>query len=90
MLQRVSGEECRASNIRGPTSWPRNIRPTADRISFRELAKLAFPSKTAAALVHVTGKSESTVKYWLADKHEPPASVLCAVLGEIMRRAGIT
>lgn len=76
----------RQANSARPISWPQNIRADEPRISFRDLAKLAFPIKTIEALGALTGASRSSIKYWLAGTHEPPASVLAIVVGEIMRR----
>lgn len=53
---------------------------------FRDIAVLAYPLKTIAALGHVTGCSRSAIKYWLAGEHEPPGWVFAIVFAEIMRR----
>lgn len=72
------------SNRRGPKSRARNIDPQP--IVFRDVARLAFPHKTTAALGHVTGCARSTIQTWLAGEHEPPARVMAIVFAEIMRR----
>jgi len=53
---------------------------------FRDLAKLAYPRKTIAALGHVTGAGRTTIKDWLRGKHRSPDWVLALVTAEIMRR----
>jgi hypothetical protein len=78
----------RVSIAPGSTSWPQKSHGANRGISFRDIATLAFPHKTVRALVDLTGRSESTVKYWLSGKHEPPASAVYAVLGEIIRKLG--
>lgn len=71
------------SNRRRPTSRTQKIDP--QQIVFRQVAVLAFPIKTVAALGHLTGCSRSTIHTWLSGEHEPPAYVLAIVMGEIMR-----
>ncbi len=56
------------------------------RISFRDLALMAFPKKTEANLAYATGYDPRTCRRWLADDTEPPAEALGAVLAEIMKR----
>jgi hypothetical protein len=58
---------------------------------FRDLAKLAYPFKTVAALGDVTARAgepagRTTIKDWLRGKHAPPHWVLAIVTSEIMRR----
>lgn len=76
----------RGSNSARPISWPKDLRPQEQRISFRDLAKFAFPFKTIEALGDLTGASRSAIKYWLSGDHEPPAYALGVILSEIMRR----
>lgn len=64
----------------------RVLQLNAARITFRDLAKLAWPKKTESALADVSGKDPRTCRRWLADGNEPPADVLGAVLCEIMKR----
>lgn len=56
------------------------------RISFADLAQLAWPKKTEANLAHIAKVDPRTARRWLADDNEPPADVLGAILCEIMRR----
>lgn len=74
----------RQSNRRCPTSRTQKTEPLP--LVFRDVAVLAFPIKTTAALGHLTGSSRSTIHTWLSGEHEPPAYVLAIVIGEIMRR----
>jgi hypothetical protein len=74
----------RQSNRRRPKSRTQKTDPLP--IVFRDVAALAFPIKTTAALGHLTGCSRSTIHTWLAGEHEPPAYVLALVFAEIMRR----
>lgn len=80
----VSAALVQPSNSQRPRSWPQKIEPQP--IVFRDVARLAYPHKTIAALGHVTGRSRSTIKYWLSGEHEAPAWVLAMVMAEIMRR----
>ena len=72
------------------TGTDKNVRRVlplnAARITFRDLAKLAWPHKTESALAHVSGADPRTCRRWLACGNEPPADVLGAVLCEIMKR----
>ncbi len=72
------------SNARRPKSRAQNIQPQP--LVFRDIARLAYPFKTTAALGHVTGCARSTIQTWLSGEHEPPAYVLAIVMAEIMRR----
>jgi len=56
------------------------------RIRFRDLARFAWPHKTEFFLAEITGYDPRTCRRWLAEKNEPPACALGAVLAEIMRR----
>lgn len=71
-------------------SSDRIVRPVTringHRISFRDLALMAFPKKTEANLAFATGYDPRTCRRWLADDTEPPAEALGAVLAEIMKR----
>lgn len=55
-------------------------------LAFRGLVRLAFPVKPVACLQHLTGAARSTIHTWLSGEHQPPASVLAVVMGELMRR----
>lgn len=68
----------------------RSVQPVrrinGQRISFSDLAHMAWPKKTEANLAHVAKVDPRTARRWLADDNEPPADVLGAILCEIMRR----
>lgn len=69
------------------TGTDRNVRRiNGERISFADLARMAWPQKTEANLAHVAQVDPRTCRRWLADDNEPPADVLGAVLCEIMKR----
>jgi hypothetical protein len=90
---RIDGQELRE---RVPSEVPerkqserpdRNVRRiNGQRISFRDLAQMAFPIKTEANLAFLARVEARTARRWLADDNEPPAEVLGVVLCEIMRR----
>ena len=61
-------------------------RINGQRISFRDLAKFAWPQKTDQFLSHLTGYDARTCRRWMANQTEPPAEALGAILQEIMRR----
>ncbi len=68
-----------------PTAKPvRHI--NGQRISFRDLAVMAFPNKTEANLAFLARVDARTARRWLADNTEPPADALGLILCEIMRR----
>lgn len=75
-----------ASNFRGRKNAPRKIPLPKERISFRDLAKLAYPSKQVAALVERTGADESTAKRWMRGASRAPAGAVYAVLADIFQR----
>lgn len=54
-------------------------------ISFRDLARMAWPTKTEIHLAAVTGFDVRTCKRWLADGSEPPAHAAMHVINEITR-----
>lgn len=56
------------------------------RISFADLAFMAWPNKTEANLAFVARVDPRTARRWLSDDSEPPAEILGAILCEIMRR----
>jgi hypothetical protein len=56
------------------------------RITFRDLAKFAWPEKTDRHLSHLTGYDARTCRRWMAGSNEPPAEALGVILCEIMRR----
>jgi hypothetical protein len=63
---------------------PRNSLPPRDRISFRDLARIAAPRKTKEFLVARTGCDDSTAKRWLRGMSRVPA--VYAVLADIFTR----
>ena len=76
----------RASNFQGRKSAPKKIISPAERISFRDLARLAARRKTPQFLVDRTGCDESTAKRWLSGKSRAPADALRVVLADIFAR----
>ena len=75
-----------ASNLRGRKNAPQKIPLPRERISFRDLAQLAYRRKIVAALVDRTGADESTAKRWLSRRSRPPANAVYAVLGDIFQQ----
>jgi hypothetical protein len=74
------------SNFQGRKFAPKKIPAPSERISFRDLARLAARRKTPQFLVDRTGCDESTAKRWLSGKSRPPAGALCVVLADIFAR----
>jgi hypothetical protein len=71
------------------TNEPRKIRAAEQRISFRDLAKLAARRKTQQFLSERTGCDASTAKRWLSGKSRAPDDAIYVVLIQIfteMRR----
>jgi hypothetical protein len=56
------------------------------RISFADLAELAWPGKTEANIAWIAKVDRRTARRWLSEDSEPPAEILGAILCEIMRR----
>jgi hypothetical protein len=52
---------------------------------FSSVAKVLWPIKTAACLAHIGKVDERTAKRWLRGEHEPPLSVVLAVIHEMLR-----
>lgn len=75
-----------ASNDRGRKNAPKNIGTPRERITFRDLARLASRKKTPHFLVARTGADLSTAKRWLSGRSRPPAGAVYAVLGDIFER----
>jgi hypothetical protein len=78
---------------RGPTVVGQISQSTdiADRIvqtpiSFRDLARMAWPDKTESHLAYLTRVDARTCRRWLAGDNEPPAEALGIVLAQIMSR----
>ena len=74
------------ANSRGRKSATKKIPTPKERISFRDLAKLAFTRKIVAALVERTGADESTAKRWMSGRSRVPGPVVYRVLGDIFTR----
>ena len=70
----------------------KRVRPVTringNRIYFRDLAAMAFPTKTDANLAFYAGVDARTARRWLSEGSDPPADVLGIILAEIMRRYG--
>lgn len=68
---------------------PRKTQPAGERISFRDLAKLAARRKTQQFLTERTGCDPSTAKRWLSGESRAPDDAIYVVLIQIfteMRR----
>lgn len=76
----------RRSNSEGRKNAPRKIQTPQERISFRDLARFAWPNKPVAALVERTGADESTAKRWLRGTSRAPASAAYRALADIFDR----
>lgn len=62
--------------------------PDKDKIvprKFSAVAKVLWPQKTAAELAYIAKTDERTAKRWLRGEHEPPLSVVLAVIHEMLR-----
>ena len=62
--------------------------PDKDKIvprKFGAVAKLLWPVKTANELAFIAKTDERTAKRWLRGEHEPPLSVVLAVIHEMLR-----
>lgn len=55
-------------------------------ISFKDLARMAWPDKTESHLAHLTRVDARTCRRWLAGDNEPPAEALGIILAQIMSR----
>lgn len=67
-------------------STDKTVRPELQPISFRDLARFAWPQKTELFLSHITGYDARTCRRWLAGHTEPPAEALGIIFHEILRR----
>lgn len=74
------------SNRRGLKYEPKKIALPKDRISFRDLARLAARRKTQQFLTDRTGCDPSTAKRWLSGKSRAPGEAVYAVLSDIFAR----
>lgn len=52
---------------------------------FSAVAHVLWPVKTAACLAAIAKCDERTAKRWLRGEHEPPLSVILAVIHEMLR-----
>lgn len=59
--------------------------PPAIARKFGSVAKVLWPVKTAACLASIAKTDERTAKRWLRGEHEPPLSVVLAVVHEMLR-----
>jgi hypothetical protein len=86
--RKIDGQQLRSDR---PAEVPqRKQSERADKsvqpISFRDLAVMAFPTKTEANLAFVARVDARTARRWLADDNEPPAEALGIILAQIMSR----
>lgn len=73
------------SNFEPAKTVTKEIQPVDRRISFRDLARMAWPTKTEFELSRLTGADPRTCKRWLAEDTEPPADAAMHVINEITR-----
>jgi hypothetical protein len=62
--------------------------PSTDKIvprRFSAVASVLWPVKTAACLAAIAKTDERTARRWLRGEHEPPLSVVLAVVHEMLR-----
>lgn len=52
---------------------------------FSAVARVLWPVKTAAELAFIAKTDERTAKRWLRGEHEPPLSVVLAIIHEMLR-----
>lgn len=52
---------------------------------FSAVARVLWPTKTASELAYIAKTDERTAKRWLRGEHEPPLSVVLAVIHEMLR-----
>ncbi len=65
------------------------FRQGADKIvsrKFGAVAKVLWPTKTAAYIAAIAGRDERTAARWLSGEFEPPIIVVLAVVQEIFRQ----
>ncbi len=75
----------RSSNFDGDKFVPKEKQPLHRGLSFKDIAKLAWPTKTEFELSRLTGADPRTCKRWLAEDSEPPADAAMHVINEITR-----
>lgn len=76
----------RGANHTADKIVPKKIEPADRAISFSQIAKFAFPTKTEYALADLLGCDPKTARRWLSDESEPPAAAAMFVINEITRR----
>jgi hypothetical protein len=72
------------------TAIERQICRGTDKIVVRKfgaVAKLLWPSKTAAHLAFIAESTERSAERWLSGEFEPPAIVIAAIIVEITKRS---
>lgn len=72
------------------SSINRQLRQGTDRIvsrKFGAVAKLLWPTKTAATLAVLANTNERTAWRWLSGEYEPPAIIIAAIIVEITKRS---
>lgn len=78
-------EHRRTSNRLPAKLVAKEIGPVERRISFCDLARMAWPHKTEDHLSAATGYDKRTCQRWLAEDSEPPAHAAVLVLNKITR-----
>ena len=78
--RKSGGHVCPGREIEGE-NVPQPIIPR----KFSAVAKVLWPVKTAACLADIARTNERTAKRWLRGEHEPPLSVVLAVIHEMLR-----
>jgi hypothetical protein len=53
---------------------------------FGRIAKIIWPFKTAQCLADIGRTTTRSAERWLSGEHEPPASVVAALLVEVLKR----
>lgn len=65
------------------TAIERRLRQGTDKVvrpNFPIVAKALWPFKTAAQLAAIAGSDERTAWRWLSGEHDPPTSIVIAVM----------
>ena len=69
-------------NRRGPSRYDEIVGPT----KFGRIAKIVWPFKTTAVLADIGKTTTRSAERWLSGENEPPASIVAAMLVEILKR----
>tara|TARA_R110000868_G_scaffold405245_2_gene684493 strand:- start:122 stop:415 length:294 start_codon:yes stop_codon:yes gene_type:complete len=77
--RKSEGRDCPAAESRDA-----NVPHLVPR-KFSAVAKVLWPNKTALCLADIARTNERTAKRWLRGEHEPPLSVVLAVIHEMLR-----